>query len=317
MKTTVALFDTFSDAQGVVRELESAGFSPDHISMIAQSNAPRAEDGSATATGAAIGAGLGLLAGLAAVTVPGVGIVLAVGPIIASGILGAVAGGLIGSLVDSGVPQDQAAYYAEGIRRGGTLVVVAANDDQVAQVVQTMNRHNAIDLDQRVADWRAAGWTPPATAAVDDTRPAAVQRAVATETPDPTGQTTMGDEIAAIPVPNLTATTPAPSAQPTHDAHSPREARAYADFERLEPDFRDNFQQSFPGSQYVYEQYKPAYQYGCQLARDDDARDWEAIEPRARSSWEGGHPGTWDRMKSAARYAFDRTKSHGKSSASS
>lgn len=317
MKTIIALFDTFSDAQAAVRELEASGFSHDHISVIAQKDVlPGQGDGSATAAGAAIGAGLGLLAGLAAVTVPGVGIVLAVGPIIASGILGAVAGGLIGSLVDSGVPEDQAVNYAEGVRRGGTVVVVAARDDQVGQVLSIMNRHNPVNLDDRVTAWRAAGWNPPTTAPGDEARSATVQRAVATDTPDITGQTTMGDEVAAAPVPNFTATTPAPSVQPTHDAASREEAGAYADFERLEPEFRDNFQRSFPGAQYTYEQYKPAYQYGCQLARDRGAREWDAIEPDARRSWEGGHPGSWDHVKSAARYAFDRTNSAHRSAAS-
>ena len=164
MKTVVALFDTFADAQASVRELEASGFSHEHVSRIAPKTAPRGDvDGTATATGAAIGAGLGLLAGLAAVTVPGVGIVLAVGPILAGGILGAVAGGLIGSLVDSGVPEDEAELYAEGVRRGGTLVTVAADDSQVAQALQVLHRHNPVNLTERASTWRAAGWTPSRT----------------------------------------------------------------------------------------------------------------------------------------------------------
>jgi hypothetical protein len=72
--------------------------------------------------GAAIGGVGGLLLSFAGMAIPGVGPVLAAGPIVAAlggAGLGAAAGGLIGVLTESGIPEDEAGLYAEGVRRGG------------------------------------------------------------------------------------------------------------------------------------------------------------------------------------------------------
>jgi hypothetical protein len=149
MRTVVALYDNFSSANAAVRELVDRGFNREDISLMAsdvenryspylenRSITPATAD--ATGAGAGIGAiigGLGgLLVGLGALAIPGIGPVIAAGPLATalSGLIGAgvgavaggVTGGLIGALVDLGVPEQQAGYYAEGVRRGGTLVVV-------------------------------------------------------------------------------------------------------------------------------------------------------------------------------------------------
>ena len=72
--------------------------------------------------------------------------------------VGAVAGGLIGALTDIGVPEEQAGYYAEGVRRGGVLVTVRAEDNLVDRAVEIMERHKAVDVEQRAAYWRESGW---------------------------------------------------------------------------------------------------------------------------------------------------------------
>lgn len=58
-----------------------------------------------------------------------------------------------------GIPGTERSSYEGGIRRGGTLVSVGADENQVDRVVDAMNRHGAVDIDQRSAQWRAAGWT--------------------------------------------------------------------------------------------------------------------------------------------------------------
>lgn len=179
MKSIVSLFDRIEDAEAAVRDLETAGFGSQQLSLIAQRD--ELGEGEGTATGAAIGAGLGLLAGLAAVTIPGIGIVAAVGPIIAGGIIGAVAGGLVGSLVDMGIPAEEAEYYSEGVRRGGTLLAVTTNDADAPGAIEIVSRHNPVNIQERVAQWRQSGWTPGR--------------------PDVTGHTTMGDAAASMPPP--------------------------------------------------------------------------------------------------------------------
>src|SRR3954471_8180406 len=92
-RTVVGLFDDFESAQKASNELERAGIARDQISVVAGNESGRYSDyvsgtgevGKGTAskagTGAAIGGGLGLLAGLAALAIPGFGPVLAIGPI--------------------------------------------------------------------------------------------------------------------------------------------------------------------------------------------------------------------------------------------
>ena len=181
-KTVVGLFDDFQDAQSVVRDLTNAGFLRESISIAANQNAtgytgdgtdfnadasPAANAAGKDATvGAGVGGVVGLLVGLGLLTVPGIGPVLAAGPIIAAigttaagAGIGAAAGGLIGGLTHLGVPKDHAEYYAEGVRRGGTLVTVDASDDKAQQAVDIMNGNNAVDIDTRGASYRSTGYT--------------------------------------------------------------------------------------------------------------------------------------------------------------
>ncbi|MEO8133441.1 MAG: DUF1269 domain-containing protein, partial [Betaproteobacteria bacterium] len=88
--------------------------------------------------------------------------ILAAGPIaaaLAGAGAGAVAGGLIGGLTEIGVPKEHAEYYAEAIRRGGALVTVRADESRVDEVESILREHGAYDIEDRVLQWRDAGWT--------------------------------------------------------------------------------------------------------------------------------------------------------------
>jgi stress response protein YsnF len=103
----------------------------------------------------------GLVIGLTALAVPGIGPVLAAGPLatalVGAGV-GAAAGGMIGALTDLGIPEEHAHYYSEGVRRGGVLVTVATTDARAEQAVSILSRHNPIDLSRRSEEWRQGGW---------------------------------------------------------------------------------------------------------------------------------------------------------------
>jgi hypothetical protein len=182
-KTVVGLFDNFSEAEHIVRHLEENGFSRDQISVVANQSSTTNDStivtehhtgdaaasgaGAGAVTGGAIGGGLGLLASLGLLAIPGIGPILAAGPIIATlsgaGIgaaTGAVAGGLIGALTEAGVPEEEAGYYDEGVRRGGTLVTVSTDDTRAEEVAQLMRRHGAVDIEKRGMEYRNSGWTP-------------------------------------------------------------------------------------------------------------------------------------------------------------
>jgi hypothetical protein len=125
-----------------------------------------ADDASGAATGAVTGGVVGGAAGLAAslmgLAIPGIGPIIAAGPIVATltgAGVGAVAGGLIGGLTDMGVSRPDAEYYAESVRRGGALVTVRADDARADRAADIMRAHGAIDIEGRAEQWRTRGWT--------------------------------------------------------------------------------------------------------------------------------------------------------------
>jgi hypothetical protein len=113
-------------------------------------------------TGGVVGGAAGLAASLMGLAIPGIGPIIAAGPIVSlltgAGV-GAVAGGLIGGLTDMGVSPSDAEYYAEAVRRGGALVTVRADDARADRAADIMRSHGAIDIERRADQWRERGWT--------------------------------------------------------------------------------------------------------------------------------------------------------------
>ncbi len=183
-RTLTRLFDNHDDAVAVVQSLESAGFSHDDISIVASNHDTRyttagsgagsgaaAADagGTATGTGATLGTvlggGAGLLAGIGALAIPGVGPVVAAGWLISTltgaGIGAAVAGGvggIVGSLTHAGVSEEDANLYAEGVRRGGSLVTVRVDESRAPQAEQLLNGRSYVDPAARRAEYASTGW---------------------------------------------------------------------------------------------------------------------------------------------------------------
>jgi len=81
-------------------------------------------------------------------------------------------------------------------------------------------------------------------------------------------------------------------------------------FETYETDFRHHAATAAGGRGQAYEHWMPAYRYGYALARDPryTGREWQALEAEARRDWEQRHRGTWDEMKEAIRYAWDKVR---------
>lgn len=179
-RTIVRMFDDRDHALMAVRDLESAGFTQDEVSVMAAGGTPGTSSGADvadtpdSASGAGMGAtlgtllggGAGLLAGIGAMAIPGLGPIVAAGWLAATltgGVAGAAAGGLLGSLVGSGVEEREAHVYAEGVRRGGTLVSVRGEEARVVEAERIMARHQTVDVPAREAQYRAAGWSGYAT----------------------------------------------------------------------------------------------------------------------------------------------------------
>jgi stress response protein YsnF len=96
-----------------------------------------------------------------------------------AGTEGAAGGkGLMASLADLFLPDTDRHSYAEGMRRGGVLLSVRAEEGQMERVSSTLEAAGAVDLDTREAEWRQSGWTGQATAA-----PTTATAATTTATP--------------------------------------------------------------------------------------------------------------------------------------
>jgi hypothetical protein len=175
-KTVAGLMENIDDARNAVHELVQSGIDRDDIGFMANQRhaIPDASElneseGSRAASGALAGAGSGAAVGgiagfalaLAPLAIPGIGPILAAGPIaaaLAGAGLGAVAGGVMG-LGRLGLPEEQAHYLAEGVRRGGIVVTVAADTGVLADMaVAVMKRHGAVDIDERATEWKKQGW---------------------------------------------------------------------------------------------------------------------------------------------------------------
>lgn len=174
MKTVVGLYDSIATAQQVVEALVNSGFDRDRISIVAnnatgeyatdrvaRTDADDVSAGEGAGIGALEGGVLGLLAGLGLMAIPGIGPALAAGPLIGALIgagTGAVTGGLVAGLIDTGIPETEAGYYAEGVRRGGTLVSVQADDTRANEAAAIMNRFGPINVEEHAANWQQSGF---------------------------------------------------------------------------------------------------------------------------------------------------------------
>lgn len=135
-KNVVGVFDSEQEAIAAIDELLKRGYSKNEISVIGKhtdhvtkETGTAVEESAATGAiaGGALGGVTGLLAGAGALAIPGIGPLIAAGPIAAS-IVGAVSGaglgGLAGALVGMGIPDDEAEYYENSIKEGKILVLV-------------------------------------------------------------------------------------------------------------------------------------------------------------------------------------------------
>ncbi|MEM8533344.1 MAG: low temperature-induced protein [Chloroflexota bacterium] len=155
--TVIGIFENTNNVEIVTQQLQKDGYTPDDISVLMQPagtppefDADHTEANKGMVAGLSVGAAIGGLAGLAALTVPGIGPILAAGPLAAvlttasGAAVGSALGGLIGTFAGLGVPTEQAEAYDAAIRAGGIVVAVRVPDPTTAAKISNM-------LDQRGA----------------------------------------------------------------------------------------------------------------------------------------------------------------------
>ena len=144
-KAVFCIAATFPQAEGIVDNLKTAGFSNNDISVLfpdtqgtkdfAHEKNTKAPEGAATGAGAGgvLGGALGWLVGIGALAIPGIGPFVAAGPIMAAlggAAVGATVGGITGALVGMGIPEYEAKRYEGKIKEGKILISVHSENSK-------------------------------------------------------------------------------------------------------------------------------------------------------------------------------------------
>jgi len=163
-KNTAAfgIYNSREQAERGVDALLAADFRSEDISVLMQDNVgtkdfahekhTKAPEGTTTGVvaGGAVGGTLGLLAGIGALAIPGLGPFIAAGPIMATlaGVgTGGVVGGIIGALVGMGIPEYEAKRYEGMVKEGGILVSVHCdNSEWVGRAKDVLEKSGAHDV---------------------------------------------------------------------------------------------------------------------------------------------------------------------------
>jgi len=159
VKTVIGVFDSYDQAEKAVAELRQSGFDTNEISIVAKQQQGQGQDAQGdntmgmnmgtVADGATTGGAIGGLAGLAmgagALAIPGLGPLIAAGPI--AGLLsGAATGGVAGGLIDWGIPEEQGRKYEEEVKNGKILAAVRTHETKVDSAAEIFRQNGARDV---------------------------------------------------------------------------------------------------------------------------------------------------------------------------
>ena len=169
-KAIAGFFRTRNEGEAARQDLLANGFSPEEVNFVVGDTRPHEvpavgpvkEVGAENeaAQDAFIGGAVGLAAGMIAVAIPGIGPLIAMGPLAGAlgGLsLGAAAGGVVGLLKDYGVSEEEAEFYMEGVRRGGSLITMLdLPEDRAKRAQDILSAHDPINVEQLKEEQSAA-----------------------------------------------------------------------------------------------------------------------------------------------------------------
>jgi len=156
-KTVIGVFNSREEAEKAVSDLRGKGFEKE-ISILAKDERENADTDrnsvmfggesitGGTATGGLLGGLAGLAVGAGALAIPGLGPIIAAGPI--AGLLsGAATGGIAGGLVDWGIPEERGKYYEGKVKEGKIVAAVQAGDDKINSAADVLRANGAQDVE--------------------------------------------------------------------------------------------------------------------------------------------------------------------------
>lgn len=155
VKSVIGVFDGRNNAEQAVNSLRSQGFTTEEINIVSKNKNTRNTQGDGsfedditdgTLTGGTLGGIGGLLLGAGALAIPGVGPIIAAGPI-AAALSGVVAGGIAGGLIDWGIPAEVGRRYEQHVVQGGILTIIRADATKANQAAQILRQNGAKDVE--------------------------------------------------------------------------------------------------------------------------------------------------------------------------
>jgi hypothetical protein len=150
-KSIFCIATSVNQAERIVERLQASGFPSSDISVLLPDTSgtgdfghvksTKASEGIATGatTGGIAGGAIGLLAGIGALAIPGLGPFIAAGPIMAAlsgAAVGATAGGIVGGLIGLGIPEIEAKRYEDSLKKGNYLISVHGEDNDRLEVAK-------------------------------------------------------------------------------------------------------------------------------------------------------------------------------------
>ena len=161
-KSVIAIVESGTQAEQIVSELQAGGVPSSQISVLfpdkrgtkdfAHEHNTKAPEGAVAGVGAGglIGGTIGLLAGIGALAIPGVGPLIAAGPLMAAlsgAAAGATVGGVAGALVGMGIPEIEAKTYEGKIHGGNILIAVHVENGDAEKAAKALfEKHHAHDI---------------------------------------------------------------------------------------------------------------------------------------------------------------------------
>lgn len=179
------IFDSIENAERAISALKDHGVSENEVSVVRKSDGsgiPQLENAAdhgltvtgpgdvvaGAAKGGAVGLALGVLASAVALTIPGIGPILAAGPIAAAlastataTAAGIVGGGVIGSLVDQGIPEEAAIQYSDHLGQGNILVSVRSVHISDVDAETVLQKYGSIHTSRHAVGTLVSPSDPP------------------------------------------------------------------------------------------------------------------------------------------------------------
>lgn len=294
-RTVVALFRKYDEAEKAVRSLLDQGVERNDLSIMAadpkgaarEPDKHKAHPGS----GAVVGGLAGALLGLTAMAVPGIGPVVAAGPI-----AGLLAGGLAGALTGLGLEHDSAEYYARGVQEGGAVVAIRAPETDVDQIEAKLKDLRAQEVDPGTS----AGAEPRVTLPMYRAESITPGRG---DHQSATGDATEPEDADDTRVKN--------DAGPEHWA--PHNTKYSSSFDEFAGEMARTDTYILAGRADEYEGYKDAFDFGHRMAYEKRFanRDWANCADDLRGEWDRGGALPWDRVRTYVQHGWEAARGMG------